>query len=638
MKIKTALTKLILPVVVSLLITTAIAAQNQTVDQDSNTVEENSPPNNIQELQEAIAELIKKNDLPAVGIAMIDETGPVWVGALGKANLENNITADEDSMFRIGSISKMFVALSVLKLVEEGKLDLMDKVAELVPEIEFENKWHETSPVRVVHLLEHTTGWDDIHLPEYAHNDPTPATLKQALDFHPHSRVSRWEPGTRSSYCNSGPPVAAYIVAKITGTGFEEYVKANFFDPIGMSTATYFLNDDVISKGVTLYNNGNEPQDYWHISMRPSGSINASSLDMSKFLQFFINRGLVESEQLVSISSLKRMERAESTNAAKIGLQVGYGLNNYSSVHKSWVYQGHNGGVNGGLAELAYIPGVNVGHVIMVNSGDYGTFKKISKLVSDYETRNLTTPDIQPNVQITDAHKKIEGLYFPINSRQQANYFIERIANIEVLSFEDNHLVRKPLLGGKPTKYYPESPILYKSFKTGLVSLTLAEDPIAGAVVHATNRVLQPINPLVAYGQLVVAVIWFISIVSSILYVLVWGIRKLNKKIPSGATISIRLWPLLSAISIISFVVLFSLGASSPFESFGVPSLYSVGIFIATIAFAVFSILGFYTTIKERATQMNRVNYWYCAISSSTHFLVTIYLFYFGVIGLMTWA
>lgn len=199
-------------------------------------VEETPAPTTVEELETAIAGVLEEYEVPAIGIAMVDENGPVWVTAMGKSNLAADINADTESMFRIGSTSKMFVALSVLKLVEEGRLSLDDKVGELAPEIEFENQWESTDPVRVVHLLEHTTGWDDIHLPEYGHNDPTPATLKEGLDFHPHSRVSRWKPGSRMSYCNSGPPVAAYIVQKITGQDFEDYVQENFFAPLGMQT------------------------------------------------------------------------------------------------------------------------------------------------------------------------------------------------------------------------------------------------------------------------------------------------------------------------------------------------------------------------------------------------------------------
>ena len=214
--------------------------------------EEKKVPASLDDLKSLVAEVIEEHNVPAVGIAMLDRSGEVWVASLGKANMQYEVDATADTLYRIGSTSKMFVALSVLKLAEQGRLSLDDRVADLAPEIEFENPWEETDPVRVVHLLEHTTGWDDIHLTEYAHNDPTPASLKEGLDFHPHSRISRWKPGTRSSYCNSGPPVAAYIVQKLTGIDFEDYVQFNFFDPLGMQTATYRLNEAVQEKGATL--------------------------------------------------------------------------------------------------------------------------------------------------------------------------------------------------------------------------------------------------------------------------------------------------------------------------------------------------------------------------------------------------
>ena len=136
----------------------------------------------------------------------------------------------------------MFVSLAILKLQEQGLVSLKDKVRDLVPEIEFKNPWSKTAPVLVEHLLEHTTGWDDIHLTEYALNDPA-LSLKQGLDYHPHSRTSRWMPGTRMAYCNSGPPVAAYIVEKITGQTFEDYVEEHFFQPMGMESMTFFASE-----------------------------------------------------------------------------------------------------------------------------------------------------------------------------------------------------------------------------------------------------------------------------------------------------------------------------------------------------------------------------------------------------------
>jgi CubicO group peptidase (beta-lactamase class C family) len=91
----------------------------------------------------------------------------------------------------------MFLGLAILKLQEERKLDLQQKVRDIVPEIEFTNQWEESDPVRIVHLLEHTTGWDDYHLTEQVTSQ---VSLKEGLDHHPHSRTCRWVPGTRMAY------------------------------------------------------------------------------------------------------------------------------------------------------------------------------------------------------------------------------------------------------------------------------------------------------------------------------------------------------------------------------------------------------------------------------------------------------
>ena len=599
--------------------------------------EERPVPQSLDELRTAITEVMAEHDVPAVGIAMVDETGPVLVDAWGKANVDEDVEADADSLFRIGSTSKMFVALSVLKLVEEGRLSLDDRLADLAPEIEFENPWEETNPVLLAHLLEHTTGWDDIHLPEYAHNDPTPATLREGLDFHPHSRISRWVPGTRSSYCNSGPPVAAYIVQKVTGQDFEEYVRESFWEPMGMETMTYRLSDDVRSKGVTLYQDG-IPQEYWHIVMRPSGSINASPVDMAKFASFFVNRGNVNGVQLISEASLQRMELPATTSAAAIGQESGYALHNYSSRHKNWVYREHNGGVNGGVTEFSYLPAARVGHAIMINSGAGAAYMEISDLVRDYETRNLVAPDAPVAAAVAAERKAIEGLYFPINPRQEVARFIEQPLGVVKLWFEENQLKMKPLLGGEARSYAAAGDDLYLDMETGAVTVSRVEDPLDGTVVHAGTRVMKPLSPVIAYGQLAIAALWGLSIAISIPYALVWIVRRLRRKIPSGPAIRIRVWPLLAGLSVIAFLTLFSVGMKDPFVTLGQPTSVSIGILIMTIAFALFAALGLITAIRERGTKMNRVNYWYATTSSTLHCIVVAYLASFGVIGLMTWA
>lgn len=600
--------------------------------------EEAAPPTSIAELEVAISKVLEKHQVPAVGIALVDEHGPVWVTALGKANLATGTDADTRSMFRIGSTSKMFVALSVLKLVEQGRLSLDDKITDLIPEIEFDNEWESTDPIRVVHLLEHTTGWDDIHLAEYAHNDPTPVSLKDGLDFHPHSRVSRWKPGSRMSYCNAGPPVAAYILEKITGQSFEDYVQQNFFAPMGMDTMTYRLTADVEQQGVTLYANADTPEEYWHIIMRPSGSINASSADMQKMVSFFVNRGVVNGQRLISLASLERMERVESTPAAAAGQAAGYGLNNYTSVYKNWIYRSHNGGVNGGLTDFSYLPKEKRGYAFMMNSGNGAAFGEISDLIRGFQTHDLETPAVAGGTEISAEGRALAGYYSPTNSRQQVSYFLDRVLGVQRIWFEENKLIRKNLLGGETSAYLAFSPTLYQSEETGMTSLSQVDDPLLGPVIHAGTLVLKPQSQWLVFGQLGVAILWSVSIVLSILFLLIWGVRRLRGKIPSGPTIQIRVWPLLAGLSVVLFTWMFMLGISDPFISLGAPTFISVSIMIATLAFAVFAIVSVYKVVIYRNAEINRGTYWFSAIASVLHLIVALYLLSFGVIGLMTWA
>src|SRR6516164_3415433 len=248
------------------------------------------PAQSIAELQQQLEKILKDKHVPGVSVAIVKRDGPEWVTGLGLADVASGTRATADTQFRIGSTSKAFASLSILKLANEGKLSLLDPAHKLVPEVWFENRWEATDPVLVVDLLEHTTGWDDLHLREYAKEAPATMGLREGLDYDHHSRISRWRPGTRMAYCNSGPAVAAYVVEKVTGERFEDYVQQNFFDPIGMKTATYFEPKSGLTN---LYHaDGKTPYPYWHILYRPSGAINASAKDMASYVQFFLNRGM----------------------------------------------------------------------------------------------------------------------------------------------------------------------------------------------------------------------------------------------------------------------------------------------------------------------------------------------------------
>jgi len=171
----------------------------------------NTGPHTIPELQKAIESVLKETKTPGAAIVIVSRDKTEWLAGIGQADVAGNRPVTGDTLFRLGSVSKGFVALAALQLQEAGKLKLTDTVQQWAPDVAFVNPWEATDPVRLEHLMEHTSGFDDMHFREYALDDPA-MTLNAALAFGASSRVCRWPPGTRMAYCNSGPAVLAAVV------------------------------------------------------------------------------------------------------------------------------------------------------------------------------------------------------------------------------------------------------------------------------------------------------------------------------------------------------------------------------------------------------------------------------------------
>ncbi len=133
------------------------------------------------ELEAEISQILEENNTTAASIAMIESDGSRHTLGIGIADKTTEKLVDADTLFRIGSVSKIFTSLAILKLVEEEKLGLDDPIRDWVEDVEFHNCWENESSVRIVHLLSHTAGWDDLYMSEYAHNDPTPLSLRDSF-------------------------------------------------------------------------------------------------------------------------------------------------------------------------------------------------------------------------------------------------------------------------------------------------------------------------------------------------------------------------------------------------------------------------------------------------------------------------
>ncbi|MEN0039336.1 MAG: serine hydrolase domain-containing protein [Cellvibrio sp.] len=593
----------------------------------------------LEELKVAIEKIRAESNTPAVGIALVGKDGPLWIAGLGEADIEQHTPADENTLFRIGSVSKMFAALAVLKLQQEGKLNLNDKVRDVVPEIQFENQWEETHPVRIAHLLEHTTGWDDIHLAEYAYSAPDSMSTKEGLDYHPDSRKSRWIPGTRYAYCNAGAAVVAYIVEKITGKKYEDYIEASFFKPLEMPSSSYFKTDLYQQKGATLYTN-NKPKKYWHIIHRAAGSINSSPKDMANFVQFLLLRGATPSQQLIPSEALDRMEASATTLGSASGLTAGYGLANYTSGHKNFhvVFHGHNGSVFGGLTELSYNRELGAGYVFMINAGNWSAFDKISKTIRTYLLKDHKINKPQP-IALPEKFKTLNGYYAPINHRQHMTRLMNGIFGVMKFHTDDHYVYREPLLGGwdaPGVAYAVNNENLIEQW-TGLPTIALVNDPIEGSTVQIGADLFKPVSTWSVFSLLGLYLSLGIITLLSLLAIIVWGSRRLVKKIPADASVWIRIWPLSSSLILLALIACLSM-AGLFMQAAASVSILSITVYLLSILYPLGALVSAAMLIKYRKHAISKWLYGYALLYTGLHLLMAAHLAYYGIFALKLWA
>ncbi|WP_111642114.1 serine hydrolase domain-containing protein [Marinimicrobium alkaliphilum] len=457
----------------------------------------------LKTLQAEVEALFHERELQALGIALIEDGELVWLDALGVADPTLGVAATPDTLFRTASISKMFIALAALGLEQAGALNLDVPVRELAPEVHFDNPWEAEHPVRLSHLLEHTSGWNDAYLAEYARRPPEPLALGDALARYAPQRRSRWVPGSRSAYSNSGSAVAAYMVERAAGMPYEEYITQAWLRPLGMDTATFF-EPEPGSAALAHSPQGVEP--YWSLLYRPVGALNASPRELSALVKLLLGRGQYQGQTLLSEAAITRMETPATSLAWLAGVQSGYGLSNYLSSHNDAgiAFYGHSGSLVGAYSRLLYSPELNSGYVFALTGGDSAR-NALDHALRDYLLRHRTSTAIAAR-PLPDHYRALDGLYEPINPRhQQRGTYLPLALRSQRVTTSDRFLHSQPLLGNgdRRQRFYFDGnhPALIDP-GTGLGAVAPVVDPLAGQVLHLNDGVYQRVAGWRIWGEL----------------------------------------------------------------------------------------------------------------------------------------
>jgi len=239
-----------------------------------------------------ITEQMIANEIPGVTISVVKDGELIFSKGYGYADLGSMIPVSPDStLFRIGSVSKLFVWTSVMQMVEKGELDLNENVNSYLEEFQIPETFVE--PITLAHLLTHTPGFEEQELGVFVSDSSHMAPLGAYLEEYMPARVR--PPGELSSYSNYGTALAAYIVQEKSGMPFHGYVEANILQPLGMHMSSFLQPPpglaDLMATGYVVQNGMRIPQEFEWIQAYPAGSMSSTADDMASFMIAHLQNG-----------------------------------------------------------------------------------------------------------------------------------------------------------------------------------------------------------------------------------------------------------------------------------------------------------------------------------------------------------
>ncbi len=302
--------------------------------------------------------------------ALVAKNGQIiYQKAFGMANLELNVPMQPDMVFRIGSITKQFTAVAILQLMEQGKLSLQDDITKFIPDYPTQ-----AYTITIEHLLTHTSG-----IKSYT---GVPDIMKNIrMDMKPEELIAQFKnqpmefaPGTKWNYNNSGFFLLGYIIEKVTGKSYAEYIQENFFTPLGMTSSCYGSDTKIIKNRAYGYQPGDDGvrnSDYCSMTQPYSaGSIMSTVGDLFKWHQAVHSYKLVKKETI---------DRAFTEYKLANGDGTGYGYGWFLSQLQGSPTIEHGGGIFGYLTSSIYLPEEDVFVALFSNSNgkspDFTSFK-----------------------------------------------------------------------------------------------------------------------------------------------------------------------------------------------------------------------------------------------------------------------
>ena len=311
-----------------------------------------------------IREEMKVHGLPAVSIALVEGKRVVWARGFGLARPKEGVEATAETVYRVGSVSKLFTDLAVMQLVERGELDLDAPVTKYLPD--FAPRGPSGAPITLRQMMAHRSGLVR-ESPVGNYFDPTGPSLEATVRSLNGTELV-YAPGTRMKYSNAAIATVGRVLEKVKDEPFGAYVKRSVLVPFGMKASDFEATPEV-KKGLAVaemwtYDGRTFDAPTFPLGTAPAGNLYADVLDLGRFLIAMLDEGKGPGGPVVKPETLKAMWTPQfSDKGAPRDFGLGFGLGKLDGHRRV----GHNGAVYGFATELAVMPDDGIGVAVAIS-------------------------------------------------------------------------------------------------------------------------------------------------------------------------------------------------------------------------------------------------------------------------------
>ena len=405
---------------------------------------------------------------PGVAVAIVHDQEVVYAGGFGLADVESKTPVTADSIFRIASHSKLFTAIAVMQLRDQGKLSLDDPITRYLPWFQIQSDFADAPPITIRHLLTHTSG-----LPREAgsaywqeFNSPTADEVRERL---PGQRAAL-PTETRWKYSNLALGLAGEIVTAVSGQPYEQYVQQHILDPLKMTSTSAVFPDAHRKQLVTGYTRklpgkAREPLPFVDaVGLAAATGFSSTVTDMARFIAWQFRLRESGGEEVLKASTLREMQRVHWLQPDwKSGWGIGFSITH--TADRDLI--GHGGGYPGYLTNTRISPQEKVGVVVFTNSLD-GEPQVISDRIFEWVAKPLARAAAgKAGTEPDPTWKNYEGTYRNLWS------------DAHVLPLDGKLAMITPTVDNPKADYFTLEPVSEHEFRLeGSGSAALAEPVI----------------------------------------------------------------------------------------------------------------------------------------------------------------